>query len=208
MDLNTLLNILHSPEYILHRFARQMEVQLNMLTGKGVEGLLDLFDNVGRLMKPTLDHSLSLPALNKNSVLGLYIRRVIIFFEKLPFDQVVALYEALKKYLDKRINTFDGSDISTDSKTENLFHSNEYVFMNCNLLLDIYFTISLYVNRIKTTWGGRQAELLVAQQAHTIQTDEHKAMPPAELQSLVRELLSCSPYYAEAVSIIYPLFIF
>ncbi|KAK9310347.1 hypothetical protein QLX08_000342 [Tetragonisca angustula] len=175
MDLNTLLNILHSPEYILHRFARQMEVQLNMLTGKGVEGLLDLFDNVGRLMKPTLDHSLSLPALNKNSVLGLYIRRVIIFFEKLPFDQVVALYEALKKYLDKRINTFDGSDISTDSKTENL-----------------------YSNEIKTTWGGRQAELLVAQQAHTIQTDEHKAMPPAELQSLVRELLSCSPYYAEA----------
>ncbi|KAF3423832.1 hypothetical protein E2986_00315 [Frieseomelitta varia] len=175
MDLNTLLNILHSPEYILHRFARQMEVQLNMLTGKGVEGLLDLFDNVGRLMKPTLDHSLSLPALNKNSVLGLYIRRVIIFFEKLPFDQVVALYEALKKYLDKRINTFDGSDISTDLKTENL-----------------------YSNEIKTTWGGRQAELLVAQQAHTIQTDEHKAMPPAELQSLVRELLSCSPYYAEA----------
>lgn len=143
MDLNTLLNILHSPEYILHRFARQMEVQLNMLTGKGVEGLLDLFDNVGRLMKPTLDHSLSLPALNKNSVLGLYIRRVIIFFEKLPFDQVVALYEALKKYLDKRINTFDGSDISTDSKTENLY-SNEYVFvifMNCNLL----FVCNLFV---------------------------------------------------------------
>ena len=74
--------------------------------------------------------------------------------------------------------------------------------------MDMYFIISLYFNRIKTTWGGRQAELLVAQQAHTIQTDEHKAMPPAELQSLVRELLSCSPYYAEAVSIIYLLFIF
>ncbi|XP_060832174.1 anaphase-promoting complex subunit 5 [Bombus pascuorum] len=175
MDLNTLLNILHSPEYILHRFAHHMEVQLNMLRGKGVEGLLDLFDNVGRLTKPSLDHSLSLPALNKNSVLGLYIRRVIIFFEKLPFDQVVALYEALKKYLDKRINTFDGSDISAASKTEDS-----------------------YINEIKTTWGGRQAELLVAQQAHTIQTDEHKAMSPAELQVLVRELLSCSPYYAEA----------
>ena len=53
--------------------------------------------------------------------------------------------------------------------------------------------------RNKNIWGGRQAELLVAQQAHALQTDEHKALPPAELQALVRELLTCSPYYAEAV---------
>ncbi|XP_034191300.1 anaphase promoting complex subunit 5 ida [Osmia lignaria lignaria] len=173
MEFNALLNILYSPEYILHRFAHQLEVQLNVLKGKGVEGLLDLFDSVGRLMKPTID--LALPALNKNSVLGLYIRRVIIFFEKLPFDQVVALYEALKKYLERRSNASESSGICMGSKAEDS-----------------------YSNEIKTTWGGRQAELLVAQQAHALQTDEHKAMPPAELQVLVRELLSCSPYYAEA----------
>lgn len=40
----------------------------------------------------------------------------------------------------------------------------------------------------------------MAQQAHALQTDEHKALPPAALQALVRELLTCSPYYAEAVS--------
>ncbi|XP_076645488.1 anaphase promoting complex subunit 5 ida isoform X1 [Halictus rubicundus] len=175
MDLNALLNVLYSPEYVLHRFAHRLEVQLNVLKGEGIEGLLDLFDSVGRLMKSTLDHSLSLPALNKNSVLGLYIRRVIIFFEKLPFDQVVSLYEALKKYLDKKANTSEISDISTGSKVDDL-----------------------YANETKTTWGGRQAELLVAQQAHALQTDEHKAMSPAELQVLVRELLNSSPYYAEA----------
>ena len=175
MELGALLNVLYSPEYILHRFARQLEVQLNVLIGKGVEGLLDLFDSIGRLMKPTLDHSLSLPALNKNSVLGLYIRRVIIFFEKLPFDQVVSLYEGLKKYLDGRTNSSESSDISAGSKAEDI-----------------------YSNETRTIWGGRQAELLVAQQAHALQTDEHKAMSPAELQALVRELLSCSPYYAEA----------
>lgn len=124
MEFGALLNVLYSPEYILHRFARQLEVQLNVLIGKGVEGLLDLFDSIGRLMKPTLDHSLSLPALNKNSVLGLYIRRVIIFFEKLPFDQVVSLYEGLKKYLDGRANSSESSDISAGSKADELY-SNE-----------------------------------------------------------------------------------
>lgn len=63
-----------------------------------------------------------------------------------------------------------------------------------NKLITIFF-----FNRNKHIWGGRQAELLVAQQAHALQTDEHKALPPAELQALVRELLTCSPYYAEAV---------
>lgn len=126
MEFNALLNILYSPEYILHRFAHQLEVQLNVLKGKGVEGLLDLFDSVGRLMKPTID--LALPALNKNSVLGLYIRRVIIFFEKLPFDQVVALYEALKKYLERRTNTSESSGICMGSKAEDSY-SNEYVFI-------------------------------------------------------------------------------
>lgn len=67
------------------------------------------------------------------------------------------------------------------------------------MYIEFIFRTFLYFNRTKT-WGGRQAELLVAQQAHALQTDEHKAMSPAELQVLVRELLNCSPYYAEAVS--------
>lgn len=55
--------------------------------------------------------------------------------------------------------------------------------------------------RTKTIWGGRQAELLVAQQAHALQTDEHKALPPIELQALVQDLLKSTPYNADAVSI-------
>lgn len=61
----------------------------------------------------------------------------------------------------------------------------------------------MLLDRAKTIWGGRQAELLVAQQAHALQTDEHKAMPPAELQTLVQGLLKCSPLYADVVSIIF-----
>lgn len=58
-----------------------------------------------------------------------------------------------------------------------------------------------FYNRAKTIWGGRQAELLVAQQAHALQTDEHKALPPMELQALVQDLLKSTPYNADAVSV-------
>lgn len=68
------------------------------------------------------------------------------------------------------------------------------------ILTNILYILTLILYRTKRVWGGRQAELLVAQQAYALQTDEHKAMPPAELQTLVQDLLKCSPYYADAVS--------
>ncbi|XP_058790721.1 anaphase-promoting complex subunit 5 isoform X2 [Phymastichus coffea] len=123
-------------------------------------------------MKPMSDPS-SLILLNKQSVLGLYVRRAIIMFQKLTFHRVVALYEQFKDYVN------DCLDI-THSINETTLDE------------DIPHKFSTKV------WGGRQAELLVAQQAQALLTDEHKALPPAELQALVKDLLSCSPYYAEA----------
>ncbi|XP_032683400.1 anaphase-promoting complex subunit 5 isoform X2 [Odontomachus brunneus] len=174
MELNVLLNLLYSPEYILHRFANQLEVELDILCNKGVDGLLDLFNSLCRLIE-SKEHTLSIPILSRNSILGLYVRRMRIFFEKLPFNQVVALYNDLKKYVERKICSTRNSDISIISKQE-----------NCD------------INKTKRVWGGRQAELLVAQQAYALQTDEHKAIPPAELQTLVQDLLKCSPYYADA----------
>lgn len=102
MELNTLLNTLHSSEYTLDRIADRLEFYLNVLCEEGIEKLLDLIDNLAQLMKASSDHPSSSPALNKNSVLGIYVRRIIIFFEKLQFDQVVLLYEALKQFVERK----------------------------------------------------------------------------------------------------------
>ncbi|EZA49509.1 anaphase-promoting complex subunit 5 [Ooceraea biroi] len=174
MELSVLLNTLYAPEYALHRFAAKLDMELDVLYEKGIDGLLDLFDSLRRMIEPK-EHSLSVSVLNKNSVLGLYVRRMLIFFEKLAFDQVVVLYNDLKKYIDKRITDTENSDISATPKQDNFGSSIK-----------------------KTTWGGRQAELLVAQQAHTLQTDEHKALPPIELQALIHDLLKSTPYNADA----------
>lgn len=117
MELDALLEVLYASEYVLHRFAKQLEVQLDTLHGKGVDGLLDLFDSLRRSMEPK-DHPLSLPVLNRNSVLGLYVRRMLIFFEKLPFNQVVALYNNLKKYIERKIDSLEDSDTSAIFKRD------------------------------------------------------------------------------------------
>lgn len=119
MELDALLNMLYEPEYALHRFADRLEINLDAIHEKGIDELLDLFDNLRRLME-SKDHALALPALNRNSVLGLYVRRMLIFFEKLAFDQVVALYNDLEKYVVKKIDSLENSDISVISKQEDL----------------------------------------------------------------------------------------
>jgi len=110
MELDALLNMLYEPEYALHRFADRLEINLDAIHDT-------IFDNLRRLME-SKDHALALPALNRNSVLGLYVRRMLIFFEKLTFNQVVALYNDLEKYVVKKIDSLDNSDVSTNSKQE------------------------------------------------------------------------------------------
>lgn len=117
MELDALLNMLYEPEYALHRFADRLEINLDAIHEKGIDELLDLFDNLRRLME-SKDHALALPALSRNSVLGLYVRRMLIFFEKLAFDQVVALYNDMEKYVTKKIDSLESSDISAVPKPE------------------------------------------------------------------------------------------
>ena len=119
MDLRPLLNLLYSSEFVLQQFAHALENELQSLNNDGVMALLNLFENLGKLTKPAMDHSLAQPLLNKNSVLGLYVRRIIIVFERLTFYQVVLLYESLKAFINDGIK--NDCENSADLKIEESF---------------------------------------------------------------------------------------
>lgn len=179
MDIGSLLLMLNNRDNALQRFSKNLKTECERLTNEktGIEGLLDTFDVLSRLIKSAQDHSLASPhSLCRSSVLGLYVRRIIVFFEQLSFSEVTQLYDAFVKDVSKIVDSHDMEDLTPNKSTTTVARKNK----NDNI------------------WDGRQAELLVAQQAHALQTDEHKAMPPAELQALVRELLRSNPHYAEA----------
>ncbi|XP_057337255.1 anaphase-promoting complex subunit 5 [Microplitis mediator] len=172
MEIDTLLTELHSPNHVLQCFAKELESECVHVCNTGIEGLSELFDVLTKFMKSSLDHSLTPHLLCRNSVLGLYVRRIIVFFEQLSFSDVAQLYDAFVK-------DFDQSIILV-SNWKNRRVKEVPAKKNKNNI-----------------WDGRRAELLVAQQAHILQTNEYKAMSPSKLQSLVRELLSYNSYYAE-----------
>jgi len=48
-------------------------------------------------------------------------------------------------------------------------------------------------------WSRKQAELFIAQQAALLQSSEPHAMPPAQLQTTISQILKDNPNYADAV---------
>ncbi|KAJ8667297.1 hypothetical protein QAD02_008959 [Eretmocerus hayati] len=171
-DLNKkgFFKLVNSSEYSLTKLSAETHNELESICGSGIQGLLDLFDSLPSMMRPILEDPY-ICLLSKNSVLGLYVRRSLMMFEKLDFSRIVSLSEELKEYFKTPVDDVPGD--KQDFATKKSLHRQK-------------------------VWGGRQAELLVAEQAHAIITDEHKALSPHEIYVLVKELLSNSPYYAEA----------
>lgn len=112
-----MLKLINPPEFNLTDLSCQLQNFLDSICQAGVKDLLDLFENLGNLMKPLTDNVAA--ELNKHSVLGLYVRRTIILFDKLTFHKVVTLFEDLKLYIRK---DFENESISMDtSRNENPF---------------------------------------------------------------------------------------
>lgn len=49
-------------------------------------------------------------------------------------------------------------------------------------------------------WSRRQAELFIARQTAGLQNNESSALPPAQLQNVIRQVLKANPEHYEAVS--------
>lgn len=98
LGINGFFRLIMSPTFKLSRLKLIVEAQMNTLVEDGVRKLLDLFDDLGNLMKPAVDNNPHIALLNKQSVLGLYVRRMIMLYEKLTFCKIVSLYEAFKLY--------------------------------------------------------------------------------------------------------------
>ena len=105
-----MFKLINSSEFVLLHLSAQLQTDLEKICSEGVKELLDLFNSLGNLMKPIIETP-HMALLNKHSVLGLYVRRMIIMFEKLSFYKVVALFEDIKAYISKDIDDTTNASI-------------------------------------------------------------------------------------------------
>ncbi|XP_061865704.1 anaphase-promoting complex subunit 5 isoform X2 [Colius striatus] len=131
------------------------------------------------------------PEVHKTSVVGLFLRHMILAYNKLSFSQVYKLYTALQQYFqsDDKRNGLDESDMEL-TNTEELEGKMEKEELDMPLREE---EISC-----SGPLSQKQAEYFLSQQASLLKNDETKALTPASLQKELNNLLKFNPDFAEA----------
>ncbi|XP_078083622.1 anaphase-promoting complex subunit 5 isoform X2 [Mustelus asterias] len=134
------------------------------------------------------------PAVHKTSVIGLFLRHMILAYNKLSFSQVYKLYTALQQYyqsfekMSSRTVEREDTDMElTSLDLEGKMEKEELEFPTRD---------EEVVDR--GPLSQKQAEYFLAQQASLLKNNENKALSPAALQKELNNLLKFNPDFSEA----------
>ncbi|KAK6628847.1 hypothetical protein RUM43_002663 [Polyplax serrata] len=83
---------------------KKFQEQVDELLEEGVGALLDMIGSAGRLIGSAIGQ------VTRSSGLGLFLRRVLLYFDKLPFSQIVQLHKQYEIYVDPKKNPVLGED--------------------------------------------------------------------------------------------------
>uniref|UniRef100_A0A8C9ZSF8 Anaphase-promoting complex subunit 5 n=1 Tax=Sander lucioperca TaxID=283035 RepID=A0A8C9ZSF8_SANLU len=122
----------------------------------------------------------------KTSVVGLFMRHMLLAYNKLSFSQVYKLYKSLQHYYHMLVADDSDMDLtSTEDTVGDRIDREE---------LDT----PLHESELRGPLSQKQAEYFLAKQAYLLKNDENKALKPAALQEELNNMLKFNPDFAEA----------
>ncbi|CAH2066573.1 unnamed protein product, partial [Iphiclides podalirius] len=139
------------------------------------------------------------------SVLGFYLRRIMLHLDKLTFVQIVSLYKSFCQYYQKgrpglmmrsvskeKLNNMEPAFVASSSVSPVLPEEwkAQEVFMRMNVM-------ERENSLEECQWSRKQAELFTAQQANLLQINEKKAFPPRQLQRTIMQIMKDIPDYSD-----------
>ncbi|KFV16875.1 Anaphase-promoting complex subunit 5, partial [Pterocles gutturalis] len=166
--------------------ASSVHIRLKLMAEGELKDMEQFFDDLSDSFSGTE------PEVHKTSVVGLFLRHMILAYNKLSFSQVYKLYTALQQYFqndEEKKNGIDESDMEL-TNTEELEGKMEKEELD-GPLREEEMSCSGPLSQ-------KQAEYFLSQQASLLKNDETKALTPASLQKELNNLLKFNPDFAEA----------
>ncbi|XP_042708420.1 anaphase-promoting complex subunit 5 isoform X2 [Chrysemys picta bellii] len=191
-----LLPLLQGPDMTLSRLhkaieescpnlANSVQIRIKLMAEGELKDMEQFFDDLSDSFTGTE------PEVHKTSVVGLFLRHMILAYNKLSFSQVYKLYTALQQYYqnDEKKTGIDETDMEL-TNTEELEGKMEKEELD----------VPLREEEISCSGplSQKQAEYFLSQQASLLKNDETKALTPAFLQKELNNLLKFNPDFAEA----------
>nr|XP_025035769.1 anaphase-promoting complex subunit 5 [Pelodiscus sinensis] len=165
--------------------ANSVQIRIKLMAEGELKDMEQFFDDLSDSFTGTE------PEVHKTSVVGLFLRHMILAYNKLSFSQVYKLYTALQQYYqnDEKKTGIDETDMEL-TNTEELEGKMEKEELD----------VPLREEEISCSGplSQKQAEYFLSQQASLLKNDETKALTPAFLQKELNNLLKFNPDFAEA----------
>ncbi|CAL9708609.1 unnamed protein product [Knipowitschia caucasica] len=199
-----ILPLLQGPDLSFGQLVRTVEEYCPQTASSVVLRLHDMADGELRDMEQffsTLPFTAFDTEAYKTSVVGLFMRHMLLAYNKLSFSQVYKLYKSLQQYYHshyaKPLSTlnFDGSDMDLTSTEDTVGDR-----MDKDELDTPLHESELRSDNApsKGPLSQKQAEYFLARQAYLLKNDENKALKPAALQEELNNMLKFNPDFAEA----------
>ncbi|XP_006894717.1 PREDICTED: anaphase-promoting complex subunit 5 isoform X2 [Elephantulus edwardii] len=166
------------------QLANSVQIRIKLMAEGELKDMEQFFDDLSDSFSGTE------PEVHKTSVVGLFLRHMILAYSKLSFSQVFKLYTALQQYFqDGEKKTAHDTDMELTSREE-----------GDGKLEKEDLDVSVREEEVSCSGplSQKQAEVFLSQQASLLKNDETRALSPASLQKELNNLLKFNPDFAEA----------
>ncbi|XP_068101228.1 anaphase-promoting complex subunit 5 [Hyperolius riggenbachi] len=191
MSLSKLLKIV---EECCPNVASSVQIRIKLMAEGELKDMEQFFDELSDSFSGTE------PDVHKTSVVGLFLRHMILAYNKLSFSQVYKLHTSLHSYhnsdkakaVPKTENDEAEMDLSNTDEEDELDEAGRMEKEDLELPMgeeDLACNGPL---------SQKQAEYFLSQQASLLKNDESKALPPVLLQKELNNLLKFNPDFSEA----------
>ncbi|XP_070619321.1 anaphase-promoting complex subunit 5 [Erythrolamprus reginae] len=179
----TLCRLIRAIDGCCPEIASSVQTRIKLMAEGELKDMEQFFDDL------SVSFSGTEPEVHKTSVVGLFLRHMILAYNKLSFSQVYKLYTALQQYFQNEEKKGRGDECEMEltrggdeeMEKEELDAPLREEEISCNGPL-----------------SQKQAEYFLSQQASLLKNDETKALSPASLQKELNNLLKFNPDFAEA----------
>lgn len=186
---------------------RRFEDLMGKTSTLGVDVLSEFQDSTRILI--TMPDSNHMNFVYPFSVVGFYIRRILIALRKMSFSNILNLYKCINMYYDKGIRAITFIAETTERNDETA--GSAAMITDASLTTtspSIYeddLSLCLPPPRINgqdrnghSKWSVKQADLFIARQCNLLENNETEALQPKELQKRLNEISKDIPFYTQA----------
>ncbi|MGH0149515.1 UNVERIFIED_CONTAM: hypothetical protein FKN15_035012 [Acipenser sinensis] len=196
-----ILPLLQSPDMTLSQLIKTVEdscpqlaytvhLRLQLMADGELKDMEHFFDMLPSPFNETESEA------HKTSVVGLFMRHMVLAYNKLSFSQVYKLYTALQQYYQSYERKDSPATEPAEDTDMELTNTEELGGKMEKEELDLEPSDDEVSTR--GPLSQKQAEYFLAQQAYLLKNDENKALDPAALQKELNNMLKFNPDFAEA----------